>query len=63
MQRRSLIKAAALLPFGARVVPLDLECLQPALSIGERFGDDGHTFVDGNHRPDTCLRERRTVVD
>ena len=32
-------------PFGVLVVPLDLEYLQPALSIGERFGDDGHSAL------------------
>jgi hypothetical protein len=37
--------------------------LQSALSIGESFGDDGHTFVDGNDRPDTWFRERSLVVN
>ena len=48
---------------GVLVVPLDLEYLESTLGIGECLGDDGHAFLDGNHRPDTWFRERRTFVN
>ncbi len=50
-------------PFGVFVVPLDAECLQTALGIGECLGDDRHTLLNRNDRLDTRFRKGRAIVD
>ena len=50
-------------PFGVLVVPLDLECLESTLGIGERLGDHRHTFLNRNDCLHAWLGERSVIVD
>lgn len=49
--------------FDVLVVPLDLECLQPALGIGEGLGDHRHPILNRNDNLDAWLGERSPVVN
>ena len=56
MLAQQLLRAPA---FRVLVVPLHPECVQSALGIGVRLGDDRDALISWNNRLDSWLRERR----